>query len=95
MHRVSSHAFLLILLEFTRSKGLGEAANGNRLRVWEPIKAPEEGVVRPFIAGQMGKPSIPDTSSVCFDLCHNSCVSGKLRKVELIHEMILFGRGAI
>jgi hypothetical protein len=92
---VANHAFLAILLQFTGSNGLGEAAKDNGFEVGELLEATEEGVISLFMAGQIGEPSVPHTSALRFDLWHDSCFAGKLRKVELIHKAILVGRGAM
>jgi hypothetical protein len=96
-HCVANHTFLSILLQFTRLKGLGKTTDDNGFEGWELVKVGEEGVVRALMDGhgQMGKPLVPDTSLVCFDLWHNLHVMGNLCKVELIHKVIALGRGAM
>jgi hypothetical protein len=82
-------------LQLTRSKGLGEAANDERLEFRTTVELGEIGVVSALMVGQIGEPSKPDTSSVLLDLWHDAGVAGKLRKMELSQEVISLGRGAI
>jgi hypothetical protein len=93
-HCFANHTLLLVLLlQLTRSKGLGKAAAADGFELGDGIKVGKEGVASTVIDGQMGDPLVPDTSTVRFELGHDPGVADKLSKVELIH--VVIGRGGM
>jgi hypothetical protein len=80
------------------SKGLGEAADDDRLEAlfgFRGVEGLEEGVVSAVDGAEVGDPAIPHPSLLLVGCGHGSDDAGSSRKMEPTHELISTGRGSI
>jgi hypothetical protein len=94
----TNHTFLSSLLQLTRSKGLSKAPNDDWFEqggLFRDVESEQVWVVFLSKAGQIGKPSVPDTSLLLVHLWLTRTGTGKLCKMEQIHKAISSGRGSI